>query len=76
MYASTVTLAGDRQKALDSRAVIDQAKGILMREHHCSADAAFDRLVRQSNASNRKLREVAQEIVEEVQRAPEAEDPR
>lgn len=70
VYASTVTLAGNLQKALESRAVIDQAKGILMREHHCSADAAFDELVRRSNAGNRRLREIAQDIVDDVQRGP------
>jgi GAF domain-containing protein len=70
VYASTATLAGHLQKALDSRAVIDQAKGILMRENHYSADAAFDELVRRSNDSNRRLRQIAQDIVDEVQRDP------
>jgi GAF domain-containing protein len=68
LYSSTVTLAGNLQAALASRAVIDQAKGILMGRHHCSAEDAFDRLVRQSNTSNRKLHRVAQEIVDDVQR--------
>jgi GAF domain-containing protein len=72
VYASTATLARNLQKALDSRAVIDQAKGILMREHRYSADAAFDELVRRSSTSNRRLREIAQGIVDEVQRTPPA----
>jgi GAF domain-containing protein len=72
LYATTATLAGNLQKALDSRAVIDQAKGILMGRHHCSADAAFDLLVRQSSESNRKLRDIAQDVVDEVQREGEA----
>jgi GAF domain-containing protein len=67
VYSSTVTLAGNLQRALDSRAVIDQAKGVLMRDLRCSADAAFDHLVRQSNATNRKLRDIAQDIVDAVQ---------
>jgi GAF domain-containing protein len=67
VYASTVTLAANLQRALDSRAVIDQAKGILMRDLRCSADAAFDHLVRQSNATNRKLRDIAHDIVDAVQ---------
>ena len=72
LYATTATLAGNLQKALDSRAVIDQAKGILMGRHHCSPDAAFDLLVRQSRDTNRKLRDIAQDIVDDVQRYGEA----
>jgi GAF domain-containing protein len=70
VYASTATLAGNLQKALDSRAVIDQAKGILIGRHHFSAEAAFDELVQKSNHSNRRLREIAQDIVDEAQRGP------
>ena len=70
LYASTANLAAHLQRALGSRAVIDQAKGILMRDHRISPDAAFDLLVQRSNASNRKLREIAQDIVDEVQRDP------
>jgi GAF domain-containing protein len=72
LYASTATLAGNLQKALDSRAVIDQAKGILMGRHRCSADAAFDLLVAQSSTTNRKLRDIAQAIVDDVQRGADA----
>jgi GAF domain-containing protein len=71
LYASTATLAGNLQKALDSRAVIDQAKGVLMGRHRCSADAAFDLLVRQSSQRNRKLRDIAQDIVDDAQRDPQ-----
>jgi len=68
LYASTTALVRNLQTALDSRAVIDQAKGVLMAQHHVSAGEAFDLLVRRSNASNRKVRDVAREIAEEVQR--------
>jgi GAF domain-containing protein len=71
LYATTASLAGNLQKALESRAIIDQAKGILMGRHLCSADAAFDLLVRQSSASNRKLRDIAQDVVDDVQRGDE-----
>jgi GAF domain-containing protein len=67
VYASTATLARNLQIALESRGVIDQAKGILMRDRRCSAEAAFDELVRRSNTSNRRLREIAQGIVDDVQ---------
>ena len=70
VYAGTATLAANLQKALESRGVIDQAKGILMREYRCSAEAAFDELVRRSNSGNRRLREIAQDIVDDVQREP------
>jgi len=68
VYASTATLAANLQRALDSRAVIDQAKGILMGRHGLSADAAFDLLSMESQLSNRKLRDIAQDLVDEVQR--------
>jgi len=57
------TLAEQLTEAMQSRAVIEQAKGVLMAVHNCSADAAFERLVRLSQNSNRKLRAVADEIV-------------
>ncbi|MFJ1766812.1 ANTAR domain-containing response regulator [Amycolatopsis sp. NPDC088138] len=49
--------------ALTSRAVIDQAKGILMALHGIPADEAFDLLVKASQERNAKLREVAQDFV-------------
>lgn len=70
LYTSTANLAANLQRALDSRAVIDQAKGILMRDHRISADAAFELLVRMSGVGNRKLRDVAQDVVDEALRGP------
>ena len=67
-HASAPTLAAKLQEALDSRGVIDQAKGVLMAEHRYSADAAFAELVRRSRGTDRPLRDVAQEILDEVQR--------
>lgn len=46
------------------RAVIEQAKGILMGLQRCSADEAFQILARASQRENRKLREVAEELVD------------
>jgi GAF domain-containing protein len=68
VYASTAQLAANLQRALDSRAVIDQAKGILMARHGMSADAAFDRLSKESQLNNRKLRDIAADLVDEVER--------
>jgi GAF domain-containing protein len=67
VYASTATLAANLQRALESRAVIDQAKGILMGRHGISAEAAFNMLAKQSQVANRKLRDIAVGIVDEVQ---------
>jgi GAF domain-containing protein len=50
-------------EAMKSRAVIEQAKGILMAAQRCDEDEAFDRLVRASQRENTKLRDVAKRIV-------------
>jgi transcriptional regulator with GAF, ATPase, and Fis domain len=65
-YARARELAGQLEQALLSRAVIDQAIGIIMAESHCSADQAFSVLKRASNNRRTKLRDLATEIVERV----------
>ena len=67
-YQKTARLAEQLENALESRAIIDQAKGILIAQHHCSADEAFDMLITLSQTSNRKLRDVAAALVEHAQR--------
>ncbi|MDX8034223.1 GAF and ANTAR domain-containing protein [Lentzea sp. BCCO 10_0856] len=54
------------ETALLSRAVIDQAKGVLMAVHSCTADEAFAMLVQRSQNENVKLREVAQRLLDSV----------
>ena len=66
LYFTATTRADQLAEALRSRAVIDQAKGILMGARRCSAEEAFDILVRLSQQSQRKLRDVAQALVEET----------
>jgi GAF domain-containing protein len=56
------------ERALAGREVIDLAKGIIMSSMGCSPDKAFDTLVEQSQAENRKLRDVAADIVAQAQR--------
>lgn len=46
-----------------TRAVIEQAKGVLVERHHISLDEAFDRLRRMSQEHNVRLVEVAATIV-------------
>ena len=49
--------------AMDSRAVIEQAKGVLMAQRHVDSDQAFEILRQASQRYNRKLREIAEGIV-------------
>jgi len=46
-----------------SRALIEQAKGILMERHKITEDEAFTMLTRSSQQTNTKLRDVAAELV-------------
>jgi hypothetical protein len=71
LFAShaAVAFAGVRKqqqlsRALDTRDVIGMAKGILMQRYSISSDRAFRVLVRSSQDNQRKLREVAEELVE------------
>lgn len=64
LYDSTKQLAAQLETAMRSRAVIDQAKGILMGQRRCTAEAAFQILVDLSQHSQRKLRDVAQAVVD------------
>lgn len=60
----TAQLANQQlESALESRDLIGQAKGILMARESISGEEAFDILRRASQRSNRKLRDVATEIV-------------
>jgi ANTAR domain/GAF domain len=61
---ATAQLARDMADAMRSRAVIEQAKGMIMADQQIDADAAFERLVELSERSNVKLRDVARKIVE------------
>ena len=62
LYTAQGQVAEQLQTAMRSRAVIEQAKGILMGQRRCSAQDAFDLLVRLSQDTNRKLRDVAQAL--------------
>ncbi|MBY4127438.1 ANTAR domain-containing protein [Rhodococcus fascians] len=62
-YATHVELPDDVQRALVQRAPIEEAKGMLMAQHHITADAAFALLVDLSQGSNRKLHDIAVELV-------------
>lgn len=60
------------QRALGSRAVIDQAIGIIRSRSGASAEEAFERLTRLSQTENVKLHLVAQRLVDEAVRRARA----
>ncbi|WP_413451857.1 GAF and ANTAR domain-containing protein [Georgenia phoenicis] len=64
--AQHAELSAQLQAALTSRAVIDQAIGVIMGQNRCGADEAFGILRTASQHRNVKLRTVAQEIVTAV----------
>lgn len=67
-YFERVDAADNLQRAMESRATIEQAKGVIMATMGCSAEDAFGVLRVQSQNENRKLRDVAAELVERQQR--------
>ena len=71
-YAQARSLAAQLGQALDSRAVIDQARGILMATHGIEAQQAFELLAKESQNTNVKLREVAARLVGSV--SPQGSD--
>jgi GAF domain-containing protein len=56
-------LAENLQKAMEFRSVIEQAKGILIERHRLTGDQAFRLLADASMHTNRKVRDVAEELV-------------
>jgi transcriptional regulator with GAF, ATPase, and Fis domain len=80
VLAQAKRLAMHLQAALTSRAVIDQAMGIVMSRNGCSAPEAFERLKTRSQSEHIKVSAVAQSVVDAAvrrarsRRAPD--DPR
>jgi PAS domain S-box-containing protein len=64
------------EEALTSRAVIDQAKGILMARYGYDPDQAFQHLVRVSRRRNIKLRDLARLLATRTQRPAPCPSPR
>ena len=56
----------DLRAALESRAVIDQAVGVLMAQNRCSPQEALAMLRRASQRDNVKLRDLARDLVHRV----------
>jgi GAF domain-containing protein len=66
LYEGTRDQAQHLDAAMKTRAVIEQAKGILMSQRRCDAEEAFALLVAASQRSNGKLRDIAQALVDGV----------
>ena len=62
-YWAASDLASGLEVAIRNRAVIEQAKGMIMAAKPCTADEAFATLVEASQRENVKLREIARRIV-------------
>ena len=51
------------RRAMEIRAVIEQAKGIIIAQQHCTPEYAFELLTRLSQTTHRKLRDCAADLV-------------
>jgi GAF domain-containing protein len=63
VYEDARAMAENLQAALESRAIIDQAKGILMERYKMTADTAFQAMARVSMQTNRRVRDIAEQLV-------------
>ncbi|MFE9575110.1 PAS and ANTAR domain-containing protein [Nocardia sp. NPDC006044] len=64
------TIAEELPEMIEARAVIEQAKGVLMRMYRLNASQAFDVLVWQSQQTNVKLRDLAEQLIAEIPALP------
>jgi hypothetical protein len=63
-YDDSRRLADQLRDASSSRAIVDQAKGILMHALGCSADEALERMRQVSQRTNLRATEVARRIID------------
>ncbi len=73
---SSTRLNDQLRQAVATREIIGEAKGILMESQHCTRDQAFDILRRASQRENRKLRDLAEELVLRVEARAAKKAPR
>ncbi len=62
-YQNAHSMADNPQTALETRAVIAQAKDILMQRHKLTADQAFQVLTRASMKAHTKIRDIADHLI-------------
>jgi len=75
VLAQSQRLATQLAKALTSRAVIDQALGVIRSRNGASPEEAFDRLRAMSQSQHLKVAEVSRVLVEEAVRRARARHP-
>lgn len=68
-YAEARRLAENLRRALDSHAVVDQARGVLLATRGMTPEEAFTEMVRESQHTNTKVREIAARIIEDARQA-------
>ena len=66
-YSTAIMKNGHLTTALETRELIGQAKGILMERERCTPERAFEILRDVSQRSNRKLHDVARDVVDSTQ---------
>jgi GAF domain-containing protein len=72
-YDGLATLADHIESMMDSRAVIEQAKGIIMAERRCTADEAFTILAKVAEYSRREIHDTAAALTDSAVRPPNQE---
>lgn len=70
-FKSARDVADSIQRALQTRAPIEQAKGMLMAVHGIDADRAFDMLSKESQDKNVRLNVVANDFVQRLSQGTE-----
>ena len=75
LLAGAAQAAEQLRQAMVNRSVIEQAKGLLVARLGCTPEHAFELLAEQSQQTNRKLREVAVDLVEDAQRSRRLQPP-
>ena len=75
LYQRSAELARNLSIAMESRAVIEQAKGVIMSHRGGDPDEAFDLLRRTSQRDNIKVRELATEVVQYATGGPGTSPP-
>jgi hypothetical protein len=64
LYAEASAQAEQLRLAMESRGIIEQAKGVLVARERIDPDVAWEYLVKMSQRSHRKLRDVAADVVQ------------
>lgn len=68
LYETTAIHAANMRHAMETRSVIEQAKGIMIARLGCGPTEAFEALSKTSQDTNRKLSEIAAEVVAHAQK--------